>query len=149
MSDNQTTQEFSIHSIYLKDVSFESPNSPAIFQEKVQPQVQLNLGVNTNPLEQEVFEVVLSLTVTAKLGERTAFLVELQQAGIFRLRGFDDEHLKPMLGIYCPNVLFPYARESISSLVTKGGFPPLLLEPVNFEAIYAQHMEQQQPENLQ
>ena len=149
MSDNQTTQEFSIHSIYLKDVSFESPNSPAIFQEKVQPQVQLNLGVNTNPLDQEVFEVVLSLTVTAKLGERTAFLVELQQAGIFRLRGFDDEHLKPMLGIYCPNVLFPYARESISSLVTKGGFPPLLLEPVNFEAIYAQHMEQQQPENLQ
>lgn len=143
MSENNTPQEFSIHSIYLKDVSFESPNAPAIFREQTQPQIQMNLGINTNPLEQDVFEVVLSLTVTAKVGERTAFLVELQQAGIFRLRGFDDEHLKPMLGIFCPNVLFPYAREAISSLVTRGGFPQLLLEPVNFEAIYAQHVEQQ------
>ena len=139
----EDVQEFGIHSIYLKDVSFESPNAPAIFMEQVQPQIQMDLNITSNPLAEDVFEVVLSVTITAKAEDKTAFLVELQQAGAFSLKGFDDDTIGPMLGIYCPNLLFPYAREAISNLVTKGGFPQLLLEPVNFEALYAQHMQEQ------
>jgi len=141
---DQNEQEFGIHSIYLKDVSFEAPNSPEMFKTQFQPEIQMNLNLETNALEDNVFEVVLSVTVTAKANDKAAFLVELQQAGVFTLRGFTDENMGPMLGIYCPNVLFPYARESVANLVSKGGFPQLLLEPVNFEALYAQHIEQQQ-----
>ena len=140
----QNEQEFGIHSIYLKDVSFEAPNSPEIFKTQFQPQIEMNLNLETHVLEQNIYEVVLSVTVTAKAGDKSAFLVELQQAGVFTLRGFTDENLGPMLGIYCPNVLFPYARESVANLVSKGGFPQLLLEPVNFEALYAQHVKEQQ-----
>lgn len=141
---DQNEQEFGIHSIYLKDVSFEAPNSPEIFKTQFQPEIQMNLNIETHLLEENVYEVVLSVTVTAKAGEKSAFLVELQQAGVFTLRGFSDENLGPMLGIYCPNVLFPYARESVAGLVSKGGFPQLLLEPVNFEALYSQHLQEQQ-----
>jgi preprotein translocase subunit SecB len=141
---DQNEQEFGIHSIYLKDVSFEAPNSPEIFKTQFQPEIQMNLNIETHLLEENVYEVVLSITVTAKAGDKSAFLVELQQAGVFTLRGFTDENLGPMLGIYCPNVLFPYARESVASLVSKGGFPQLLLEPVNFEALYSQHLQEQQ-----
>jgi len=141
---DQNEQEFGIHSIYLKDVSFEAPNSPEMFKTQFQPEIQMNLNLETNALEESVFEVVLSVTVSAKANDKVAFLVELQQAGVFTLRGFTDENMGPMLGIYCPNVLFPYARESVANLVSKGGFPQLLLEPVNFEALYAQHIEQQQ-----
>lgn len=140
--NQEDTQEFGIHSIYVKDVSFESPNSPAIFMEQIQPNIQMDLNIESNPLSEDVFEVVLTITVTAKAEDKTAFLVELKQAGAFGLRGFDDATIGPMLGIYCPNLLFPYAREAISSLVTKGGFPQLLLEPVNFEALYAEHVQQ-------
>jgi len=141
---DQNEQEFGIHSIYLKDVSFEAPNSPDIFKTQFQPEIQMNLNLETHALEDNVYEVVLSVTVEAKAKDRSAFLVELQQAGVFTLRGFSNENLGPMLGIYCPNVLFPYARESIANLVSKGGFPQLLLEPVNFEALYAQHLQEQQ-----
>lgn len=139
----EDVQEFGIHSIYLKDVSFESPNAPAIFMEQIQPQIQMDLNITTNSLAEGIFEVVLSITITAKAEDKTAFLVELKQAGAFSLKGFDDETIGPMLGIYCPNLLFPYAREAISNLVSKGGFPQLLLEPVNFEALYTQHVEEQ------
>ena len=156
MTDPQQ-QEFGIHTIYLKDVSFEAPNSPEIFQNQFQTNIEMNLNVETNKLAENIFEVVLSITVTAKAKtdenaefkaeDKTAFLVELQQAGIFSLKGFDEDSLGPMLGIYCPNVLFPYAREATSSLVAKGGFPQLILEPVNFESIYAQHINNQNPED--
>ena len=139
---DENQQEFGIHSIYLKDVSFEAPNSPEVFKTQFQPEIQMNLNIDTNALEENVYEVVLAVTVTAKANDKSAFLVELQQAGVFTLKGFDDENLGPMLGIYCPNVLFPYARESVANLVTKGGFPQLLLEPVNFESLYAQHMQE-------
>ena len=141
---DQNEQEFGIHSIYLKDVSFEAPNSPEIFKTQFQPEIQMNLNIETHLLEENIYEVVLSVTETAKAGDKSAFLVELQQAGVFTLRGFNDENLGPMLGIYCPNVLFPYARESVAGLVSKGGFPQLLLEPVNFEALYSQHLQGQQ-----
>jgi len=141
---DQNEQEFGIHSIYLKDVSFEAPNSPDIFKTQFQPEIQMNLNLETHKLDENVYEVVLSVTVEAKAKDKSAFLVELQQAGVFTLRGFNDENLGPMLGIYCPNVLFPYARESVANLVSKGGFPQLLLEPVNFEALYSQHLEEQQ-----
>lgn len=143
---SEAQQEFGIHSIYLKDVSFEAPNSPEVFKTQFKPEIQMNLNVETKPLEQDVYEVALSVTVTAKdkESEKTGFLVELQQAGVFTIRGFGQNELGSMLGIYCPNVLFPYARESVANLVTKGGFPQLLLEPVNFEALYAQHLQEQQ-----
>lgn len=140
---DQNEQEFGIHSIYLKDVSFEAPNSPEMFKTQFQPEIQMNLNLETNNLEDNVFEVVLTVTVTAKANDKAAFLVELKQAGVFTLKGFDDDNLGPMLGIYCPNVLFPYARESVANLVSKGGFPQLLLEPVNFEALYNQHIQTQ------
>lgn len=136
-------QELNIHNIYLKDVSFESPNSPHVFATSEPPKIELNLSINSQMIQEETYEVVLGVTVTAKTGEKTAFLVELKQAGVFSLRGFDQENIGPMLGIYCPNVLFPYAREAVANLISKGGFPQLLLEPVNFEALYAHHVKQQ------
>jgi len=137
-------QQLSIHSIYLKDASFESPAAPGIFQSKAQPNIQINVGINTQQLGEDTHEVVLTVTATAKLdGDKTAFLAEVQQGGVFTLRGFGRDDLGPMLGIYCPNVLFPYAREAVANLVSKGGFPPLMLQPVNFEALYAQHLQQQ------
>lgn len=136
-------QGFALHSLYLKDVSFEAPNAPAIFQTKGKPEVQMNLGIDTQKLDTQLYEVVVSITVTAKVESQTLYLVELQQAGIFTLQGFDNQQLNVMLGVYCPNVLFPYAREAVSSLVSKGGFASLLLEPVNFEALYQQHLAQQ------
>lgn len=134
-------QQVGIHNLYLKDVSFEAPNTPGIFRTKEAPKIQMNLGVNTSKLDEQTFEVVISVTVEAKTGEQTAFLVEVHQAGIFTIVGFNEENLAPVLGIYCPNLLYPYAREAVSSLVTKGGFPALILEPVNFEAVFAQQQQ--------
>lgn len=136
-------QQFVIQKIYVKDVSFESPNTPGMFTQEWQPEVNLDLNTNANPLGEGVFEVVLSLTATAKNQNETAFLVEVQQCGIFTLNGFAEQEAGHMLGSFCPNILFPYAREAISELVSKGGFPPLLLAPVNFDALYAQHLAQQ------
>lgn len=138
-------QAIGIHAIYLKDVSFEAPNSPAIFQEMTQaPQIQMNINLNTNKVNDDLYEVVISITLTAKAKEKTAFLVELQQAGLFTIKGFGEQEMGPMLGIYCPTQLFPYARESVASLIGKGGFPPVMLEPVNFEQLYRTHLEQKQ-----
>jgi len=151
MADNQSEatqqgsqQQFAIQKLYLKDVSFESPTSPAMFTKDWQPEVNLDMNTNTQTLSEGVYNVVLSLTATVKNAEQTAFLVEVQQAGIFTVNGFAENEMGHMLGSFCPNILFPYAREAISDLVTKGGFPPLLLAPVNFDALYAQHLAQQQ-----
>jgi preprotein translocase subunit SecB len=148
MTDNSTPAEksgpqFAIQRIYTKDISFETPNSPTIFTEKWEPQVNVDLNSSGTKLAEGVFEVVLALTVTAKLGEKTAYLAEVQQAGVFGMEGFSDQDLGGMLHSFCPNILFPYAREVVSDLVSKGSFPQLLLAPINFDALYAQHLQQQ------
>jgi preprotein translocase subunit SecB len=137
-------RQFSIQKIYTKDVSFETPKSPKIFLEKWEPSVDFNLATRIEPLEENLYEVGLTVTVTVKSGEAVAYLVEVTQAGIFSLSEFTEQEMGPMLGSFCPNILFPYAREAVSELVAKGGFPQLLLAPVNFDALYAQHLQQTQ-----
>ena len=138
-------QQFSIQKLYLKDVSFESPNVPAVFADgEWQPEVNIQLNSSNKSIGQDAFEVDLKITVTAKQNKKTAFLVELTQSGIFTVAGFEQDNLGGMLGAYCPETLFPFAREAIAELVSKGGFPPLLLAPVNFNALYMQQAQQQQ-----
>lgn len=141
----RSQQVFRIQRMYLKDVSFESPMTPGIFtrSEQWKPEVSLHLNTDKTVLDNDLYEVVLTLTVTVKSGEDTAYLAELKQAGLFVIKGFDESTLNGMIYSYCPNILFPFAREAIASLVSKGGFPQLLLEPVNFDALYAQHVQSQ------
>jgi len=141
-ADNQS--RFQIQKIYVRDVSVETPNSPQIFQSEWKPDVNVQLGNTAKKIGDNVHEVITTVTVTAKLEDKTAYLVEVQQAGIFTIEGFSDKDSGHMVGSYCPNILFPYAREAISDLVAKAGFPQLLLAPVNFDAIYAQHQQQMQ-----
>jgi preprotein translocase subunit SecB len=143
MSD-QAEKNVQIQRVYVKDVSFEIPNTPGIFKEKWEPKVDMNLNTEPKKIADDVYEVVLSVTVTVKVGETTAYLCEVQQTGIFAITGFSDQEIGPMLGIYCPTQLFPSAREVVSDLVNKGSFPQFLLPPVNFEAVYAQHVQQLQ-----
>ncbi|HFD12501.1 MAG TPA: protein-export chaperone SecB [Crenotrichaceae bacterium] len=145
MADEQ--KQFSIQRIYVKDISVETPNSPMIFTEKWEPNVEFNLNSNATPVQDNLFEVILGITVTVKVADKNAYLVEISQAGLFGLSGFSEEEMGPMLGSFCPNTLFPYAREVISDLVIKAGFPPMLLAPVNFDAVYAQHMQQASEQN--
>lgn len=142
----QDEPQFQLQKIYTKDISFETPNSPDIFTEKWEPEVNIELHSSAKPLSDDVHEVVLTVTVTAKLGEKTAYLVEIHQAGVFTITGFAENERAHMVGSFCPNILFPYAREVISDVVAKGGFPQLLLAPVNFDALYAQHVQNQQNE---
>jgi preprotein translocase subunit SecB len=135
---------FEILRIYLKDVSFETPNSPVVFLQPFKPEISLHLNTSINKLEGDTYEVVLNVTVTSKQGDKTGFLVEVQQAGIFNVRGYDKEQRGAMLGAYCPNTLYPYVREAISDLVVKGGFPPLLLSPIDFNVVYAEKANQAQ-----
>ncbi|MFQ3205955.1 MAG: preprotein translocase subunit SecB [Glaciecola sp.] len=139
----QATQgaQFSVQRIYTRDISFETPNSPAIFQKEWKPEVKLDIDTRTNEIEANLYEVVLSITVTAMLGEDTAFLCEVQQAGIFAVGDMPDQNKAHTLGSFCPNMLFPYAREAVSNLVNRGTFPPLNLAPVNFDAIFAAYMQ--------
>ena len=148
-TDATNSQTFSIQKVYVKDVSFETPNSPDIFKDKdLQLDAKLQMQTTSRALDEGVFEITLMLTITAKVDEKsTAYLAEVQQAGIFNLAGFSDEDMTYMLGSYCPNILFPFAREVISDLVTKGGFPQLLLAPVNFDALLNQQLQQQNTEN--
>ena len=142
---SEAAQEFSIQKIYLKDVSFESPNSPQSFTSgEWKPEINVQINSSNKTIAENTYEVVLSITVTAKQEENTAFLAEVQQAGVFTMAGFPEESLGGMVGAYCPETLFPYAREAVSELISKGGFPQLLLTPVNFNALYTQQMEQQQ-----
>ena len=143
----QTERLFQVQRIYVKDLSFESPNAPNVFTGEWQPKHELNLNTKVNRVNDETFEVVLSVTVTTKMGEQTAFIVEVEQAGLIAIKGFPEPELGQLLGAYCPNLLFPYAREVISDLVSKGSFPQLVLQPVNFDALYAQHRQQMAQEN--
>ena len=132
---------FNIQRLYIKDISFEAPHTPHIFKTDWQPDVKLDLNVETHKLQEaDLYEVVLKVTATTKLADQTAFLAEVKQAGIFTLKDFDQEQLRAMLGSYCPAVLFPYAREVVSELTVRGGFPPLYLAPVNFDALYQQQL---------
>lgn len=154
MSDNENKeaaaqdneQQFGLQKVYLKDTSFETPNSPEVFIEEWKPDVNVELATGGKLLGDNVNEVVLTVTVTAKLGEKTAYLAEVQQAGIFTMAGFSEDELAHMKGSYCPNILFPYAREAISDIIGKGGFPQMLLAPVNFDALLAQHQQANTPE---
>jgi preprotein translocase subunit SecB len=137
-ADAAPQAQFTVEKIYVKDVSFEAPNAPHIFNEQGQPQLNMNLNQKVARLNDTLFEVVLGITLTCTLGEKTVYLVEVEQAGIFGLAGFDERTLDMMLGTYCPNVLFPYVRQSISELITTGGFPPFYVQPINFEGLYAE-----------
>ena len=148
--NNQEVQpEFHIQRVYTKDVSFEAPNTPHIFQKEWQPDVKLDMDTKTNILADGVYEVVLTLTVTCKLETETAFLCEVQQAGIFSISQLEEAQMAHMLAAFCPNILFPYAREAVSNLVNRGTFPQLNLAPVNFDALFAQYLQQRQSESQQ
>ena len=140
-----TSPAFVLHQLYVKDLSFEAPSTPQIFREQaVEPETELNIRNSHASLENNHFEVVLNITVHAKQSDKTIFLVELQQAGIFMINGFTTEQTAQLLGTQCPSTLFPYARETIATMVGKGGFPPLVLQPINFENLYAQAQAQGQ-----
>ena len=141
--DEATGPEFAIQRLYIKDLSLEAPNSPSIFLDEWQPEMNLDLQTETNKLDDETHEVTLSVTVTVKLKDKTAFLVEVKQAGIFTLKHFPEDQIRSMLGSYCPNVLYPYAREVVTDAVIKAGFPQLYLAPVNFDALLEQHDAEQ------
>lgn len=135
--------QFEIQRIFVKDLSFEAPNTPHTFVEEWKPEVSLNLETKSNRIQDNVHEVVLSITATVSTSKKTAFLIEVHQAGVFMINNFPSDQLHQMLGSFCPNILFPYAREVVSDTVVRGGFPQLILAPVNFDALYAQHLEQQ------
>ena len=144
MSEQQQPA-FNIEKIYTKDLSLEIPHAPGIFLDREAPQVNLQLNTQSNTLEKGLYEVQVVVTVTAKIKEKVMFIVEAHQAGIFRIQNVKKKDLSPVLGIGCPNILFPYLRETISDTVTRAGFPPVILNPVNFEAIYHQNTQQSQP----
>jgi len=135
---------FSIEKLYVKDLSLEVPNAPEVFLDRETPEMGVQLQTGVKGLGEGVFEVSLTVTVTSKLGEKTVFLVEVAQAGIFRVQNVPEDNIQPLLAIACPNILFPYAREVVSDAVTRAGFLPVLLQPVNFEALYAARVQQEQ-----
>lgn len=142
---NQSAQAvFSIEKIYVKDLSLEIPHAPQIFLEREQPEMQVQLHTEGGGIGEGMFEVTLTVTVTAKLGDKTMFLAEAGQAGIFQIRHVPQDDLEPIMGIACPNILFPYVRETISDVINRAGFPPVLLAPVNFEALYQARQQEQQ-----
>lgn len=147
VSRNSQSQQpggkFTIKSIYCKDISFETPNSPAIFQSEWKPELEMQLGTEAQEIAPQEYEVVLTVTVTSKVNGNTAFLAEVKHAGIFGIAGLTSDELGRMLGSYCPNILFPYVRQVVSDLVVRGGFPPFVLAPVNFEAMYDKHLASQ------
>jgi len=152
--NNEQNGQFSIQKIFTKDISFETPNSPGIFGEEWDPSVNMQIANEASVVSEELenlYEVVLRVTVTVNVGEKTAYLIETQQGGIFHIAGFPKDAVSHMLATICPNILFPFAREVVSDIVTRGGFPQLLLSPVNFEVLYAQQRQkarQQQNEQV-
>ena len=142
---SEPTKQFAVQKLYIKDASFESPASPQSFSfKKWNPKIDLNLSNEQKNIDGDIYEVVLKVTATVSREEETAFLVEVQQAGLFQIDGFDEDQKKYLIGSQCLNILFPYAREAISDLSVRGGFPPLILSPVSFDALYQQHLQQQQ-----
>ena len=145
MSEQQPAQPaFGIQKVYVKDASVELPNAPQVFLGSFTPQIEVQLENAAERLGDATYEVVVKVTVTAKEGDKTCFLIEVAQAGIFEISGVAQPDLDPILGIACPNILFPYARETVADLIGRAGFPPLHLTPVNFEAIYVQRLQSQQ-----
>jgi preprotein translocase subunit SecB len=138
----QKQAQFQLQKLYVKDVSFELPNAPQIFQDDGQVEIKMNLAQRVEILAEGVHEVVLTVTVTATLGEKTAYLAEVQQAGIFAISGLNEQATHAAVNTLCPHTLFPYARRSITDLVADGGFPPLVLQPINFDQVYAQRMQE-------
>ena len=140
---------FAIERIYIKDLSVEVPNAPEIFSERESPKVEVNVQSNSRPVQDGYFEVVLSITINAKINEKSVFLVEAAQAGLFQIRNIPQQDMGPILGIACPNTLFPYVRETITSVTSRAGFPPVVLAPMSFEGIYQQQLlqQQQQPQS--
>ncbi|MBD8199821.1 protein-export chaperone SecB [Pseudomonas viridiflava] len=143
-NEEENAPQFSLQRIYVRDLSFEAPKSPVIFRQEWTPTVSLDLNTRQKPLEGDFYEVVLTLSVTVNNGDEVAFIVEVQQAGIFLIKGLDDASMSHTLGAFCPNILFPYAREAIDNLVVRGSFPALMLAPVNFDALYAQELQRMQ-----
>jgi preprotein translocase subunit SecB len=135
-------REFALQRVYTKDISFETPKTPGIFQQEWKPDTKVNLNTEMQKLSDGVFEVCLTVTVTTTIGEETAYLAEVKQAGIFTISGFSEQELGPLIGAFCPSQLFPYVREVLSDLVMKGSFPQMVLQPVNFDALYAQHQQE-------
>lgn len=135
---------FSIEKVYLKDLSLEIPGAPQVFSEREPPQIDVNIRNSAKNLDTGIFEVVLTATITAKHKDKTAFLVEVAQAGVFQIRNVAERDLDPVLAIACPNILFPYVREAVSSVISRAGFPTFLLNHLSFEALYQQHLQQQQ-----
>jgi preprotein translocase subunit SecB len=145
LDQSTSEKQIAIQKIYVKDFSFESPHTPEIFTKKDwSPKTNLNLRSTHTTGPENTHEVVLTITIEAKEDEQTFFLVELQQAGLFHIAGYGENEFKAIVGSYCPNILFPYARESVANIISKGGFPEFLLQPINFDALYAQGMAQAQ-----
>lgn len=147
---NEVNQEnqasFDILRIYTKNVSLESPSTPEIFKMEVQPEIQIQLSNEEREIEPGIHEVALKVTVTAKNEDNIMFIAEVEQAGLFQLVNFPAEQLQAIRGGYCPNILYPYARQSLDNLISKGGFPPVILSPINFEAVYAERQAQMRAE---
>jgi preprotein translocase subunit SecB len=134
---------FQIEKLYVKDVSLEIPNAPEVFLQQAQPQLEVRIDTGSSQFGEAYFEVTVSATVTARAGERTLFLAEAVQAGIFQVRNVPQQEIAPLLAVACPTIVFPYLRETISDLIVRGGFPPVLLTPISFEALYTQRLQQQ------
>ena len=142
MSDDTQTPVFQIQRLYLKDMSLEQPNSPQILLEQTQPQVDINLGLAAEPVAEGVYEVSVTATVTTKVNDKTLFLVEAKQAGIFEIRNIPEDQLQPIIGIACPQIIYPYLRAVVSDICTRAGFPPVLLAEVNFQAMFEAQQQQ-------
>ena len=145
MEQNEQAQAgFSIEKIFVKDLSIEVPHAPEIFLEQASPEIQIQLQTQGRMVAEEIFEVVLTVAVNARAGDKNYFLVEVSQAGVFRLQNVPQEQVEPLLAVACPNILFPYAREAVSDAVSRAGFPPVMLQPVNFEAMYLARLQEAQ-----
>jgi len=143
-AENPNEQQFAVQRLYIKDLSFEAPMGAEAFTKQWQPAVNQELGNKVNKLDDNNYEVILTITITVKLGEETAFLIEVHQAGIFNITGLEEQQLAHVLNTMCPQILFPYAREAIDNVITKGSFPALMLPPINFDALFAQAVQQSQ-----
>ena len=143
MADTKEERLVSLQTMYIKDVSFEAPNSPGVFlEEEVSPETKINLANTHDKIGDDSYDVCLKVRVESTYGDKTMFVAEVEQAGVFVIRGYTDAELKGLIAVFCPNTLFPYIRELVASLVTKAGFPALLLQPINFDALYAQAIEE-------
>ncbi len=143
MSDAKEERLVSLQTMYIKDVSFEAPNSPGVFlEQEVSPETKVNLANTHDKIGDDSYDVCLKVRVESTYGDKTMFIAEVEQAGVFVIKGYTEDEIKGLIAVFCPNTLFPYIRELVSSLVTKAGFPALLLQPINFDALYAQAMEE-------